>query len=155
MNKLAFTVLLAAALTACSDKPEPIPEKPKMSDQEKRSMYQQIEAALERSRSNAVLTATLYRIENPRLDGTSIVAHADSTITAECPSGDGWASVSFIGAKPEDRKEKPEKYTVVCSTVSEARGCWMRADFEKKPYALQEGRCDNSLPVPLPVLSKR
>ena len=157
MKKIVAVTIMAFGLMlgACSEKPAPAPEQPKMSDEQKKSMFQQVEQALERTRANAVTTATMYKMENPRLQGTKIVAHADSTVSAECLSGDGWASVSFIGAKPEDIKAQPEKYKAVCSTVSEARGCWLREDFEKKPFSMQEGRCDRSLPTPLPVIGKQ
>ena len=81
------------------------------------------------------------------------MTHGDSTQSADCPQGDGWASVSFLGKKQEGTSEV-EKYSVVCSTVSQSIGCFLKQDFQAKPYAAKEGKCDKSIPFPLPKFDK-
>lgn len=104
-------------------------------------------------KNNVTKSAASYRADNPRLDGMDMVAHTDSTISAECPQGDGWASVSFLERDPniKNRKQAVEKVEVYCSTVDEAIGCFTKEVFQNKAvYAKQNDHCDVSLPSPLP-----
>lgn len=128
---------LALALSACSSK-EPV-------------AFNTLEDARTTARDNGLFNAQQYRADNPRFDeGFKIVSHGDSTQTAECPQGDGWASVAIMRVAGKE----VEKYTAKCSTVSAALGCYLDKDFEKKAFARQENHCDASLPFPLQKLAK-
>lgn len=74
----------------------------------------------------------------------------DSTISASCAQGDGWATVDL-----ESEKESPsQNIQLKCSTVSGAIGCLKKEDFQERSYAKQEGRCNTDLPMPLPKITK-
>lgn len=82
-----------------------------------------------------------------------IVAHTDSTISAVCPGGDGWVSVSFLlrDADVKNRKVGVQKIEVMCSTVDKAVGCYTKDVFDKKKvFAEQNDRCDPNIPSPIP-----
>lgn len=145
---LATTLLLTIFLSACGSEPEK-----KMSDAEAQKFFATLEDARNQVRQNAEINARMYRAESPRLENTRLVTHGDSTQSADCPQGDGWASVSFLGKKQEGTSEV-EKYSVVCSTVSQSIGCFLKQDFQAKPYAAKEGKCDKSIPFPLPKFDK-
>lgn len=116
--------------------------------------FDTLEDARNIGRENALFNAASYRAENPRLEGTRIVSHGDSTQTPECPQGDGWASVSFLSVTGEGKGKEVEKYVAKCSTVSGALGCYLDKDFGNKPFARQENRCDTSLPFPIKKIAK-
>lgn len=143
MNLKTFTTLAAVAaaltLSACS--------KSEVS-------FDTLEDARNTGRENALFNAATYRAENPRLEGTRIVSHGDSTQANGCPQGDGWASVSFLNVSGEGKGKEVEKYVAKCSTVSAALGCYLDKDFANKPFARQENRCDSSLPFPLKKIAK-
>ena len=70
--------------------------------------------------------------------------------TAACPQGDGWATVTIMRVE----EKSTEKYTAKCSTASAALGCYLDKDFEKKPFAKEENKCNTTLPFPLPKIVK-
>lgn len=112
-----------------------------------------LEDARHQARANGEENAKTYRAENPRFDARfKIVSHGDSTQSPECPQGDGWTTNSIMSVEGKEI----EKYTIKCSTVSAALGCYLDADFVKKPFAMEEGKCQdtNKVPFPLPKLSK-
>lgn len=140
MKKVLLALAIVSALAACGEKvPEPI-------------SFNTLEDARNQARANAEFNAIAYRSENPRMQGLKIVSHGDSTQSATCPQGDGWASLSIMNVDKE--KASSEKYKVKCSTVSAALGCYLEADFEKKPFAKSENQCDKTLPFPLPKVGK-
>lgn len=109
--------------------------------------FNTLEQARDQARANALENAQRFRAADPRFEGLDIISRGDSTQTAECPQGDGWASIDFnpkgtqtlIGAK--------------CSTVSRSLGCMTSEDFKKRDqYASKENKCDESLPFPIPKL---
>lgn len=116
--------------------------------------FDTLEDARNTGRENALFNAAAYRAENPRLEGLRIVSHGDSTQAPDCPQGDGWASVTFMGVTGEGKGKEIEKYTAKCSTVSGSLGCYLDKDFTNKPFAKQENRCDASLPFPLKKIAK-
>lgn len=134
---LAFLAIAAMGLTACGKKED--------------VSFQTLEDARNQARENALFNAQAYRAENPRFnEGFKIVSHGDSSQTASCPQGDGWATVSIMRVE----EKSTEKYTAKCSTVSQALGCYLDKDFEKKPFTKEEGRCNTTLPFPLPKIAK-
>ncbi len=114
--------------------------------------FNTLEDARTQARANAEYNAAAYRSENPRLQGLKIVSHGDSTQTATCPQGDGWASLSVMDVDRD--KQQVYKVKIKCSTVSAALGCYTEEDFVKKPFAKQENQCDASLPHPLPKIAR-
>lgn len=139
MKKILFAALIASALAACGKHEEPV-------------AFNTLEDARATARSNAEFNAAQYRAENPRMQGLKIVGHGDTTQTAACPQGSGWATLSIMNVDKE--RQTVEKYKVVCSTVSTAIGCFLDKDFEKTPHAKEENQCNKSLPFPLPKLAK-
>lgn len=68
-----------------------------------------------------------------------ILAQSDSTVSAQCRHGDGWASavVNFEGGKTLDVK---------CQTNGSGKGingCMTKGEFETKTYKGEEGTCQN------------
>lgn len=139
MNRLITAAALVAitSLAACKDE---------------KVSFQTLEDARAQGRANAEFNAQLYRAENPRFTDHKIVSHGDSTQSPECPQGDGWASVSLLSVHGKD----VEKYSLKCSTVSQALGCYLESDFIKKPFAAEENKCQETsrVPHPLPKLGK-
>jgi hypothetical protein len=142
MNKSKITLIaiaIAAALAGCS---------------KNEVSFQTLETARSQATENAVTNAKAYVRENPRMQGMDVVGHGDSTQTAACPQGDGWASLSVMKVDREvtDARGKPsiEKYKIKCSTVSANLGCYTDEDFKLKKFAEQENKCDATLPFPLP-----
>lgn len=139
MKKTTLFLALALALgvTACS---------------KQEVSFATLEDARAQARANGEYNAQLYRAENPRFTNHKIVSHGDSTQSPDCPQGDGWATNTIMSV---DGKSV-EKYTVKCSTVSAALGCYLDTDFIKKPFAAEEGKCQNTnkVPFPLPKLGK-
>ena len=140
MNKSAIVILAlstAFTLTACG---------------EKDVSFTTLEDARAQARANGEYNAQLYRAESPRFIEHKIVSHGDSTQSPSCPQGDGWATSSIMSVNGK----VVEKFTVKCSTVSAALGCYLESDFIKKPFASEEGRCQsrNKVPFPLPKLAK-
>jgi hypothetical protein len=132
-------LITLATLGACSKSPEPV-------------SFATLEDARNQARANGEYNAQLYRAENPRFTDHKIVSHGDSTQSPDCPQGDGWATNSILSVKGKE----VEKFTVKCSTVSQALGCYLESDFVKKPFAAEEGKCQplNKVPFPLPKLGK-
>lgn len=135
----ALTVLLALLAGCAKEAPKEV-------------SFETLEDARSQARANALKNAQAYRAENPRFDTFDIVSHGDSSQTNACPQGDGWATVSIMKVV----NKQTEKYTVKCSTVSAAIGCYQDFDFQKKPFAQEEGHCQplNKVPFPLPKIAK-
>lgn len=134
-----FTLALAAvmALAACS-KDTVSPDR--------------LEEARSTAKANAEHNAALYKAANPRFTADfSIVGRSDTTQTAECPQGDGWASMSIM--KVEGKQI--DKTSLRCSTYSSSVGCYREEDFVKdKQLVSEDGTCRKEVPNPLPVLKK-
>lgn len=112
-----------------------------------------LEEARSTAKSNSELNAQLYKAANPRFTADySIVARSDTSQTAECPQGDGWASISIM--KVEGKVV--DKTSLRCSTYSSSVGCYREEDFVKDANLVKEdGSCRDSVPYPLPVLNKK
>lgn len=138
MRTILIAALVAVFLAACG-KHEDV-------------SFATLEDARNQARANGEYNAQLYRAENPRFTSHKIVSHGDSTQSPDCPQGDGWATNSIMLVNGKE----VEKFTVKCSTVSAALGCYLESDFIKKPFAAEEGKCQptNKVPFPLPKLGK-
>jgi hypothetical protein len=145
MKKLAqialLSLLVMVSLAGCGKEEKPLPS------------FSVLEDARAQAKANAEFNARGYFAENPRFDEKfKLVMHGDSSQTPECPQGDGWASFTIMKVEGKEI----EKYTGKCSTVSGNIGCYLDADFKKKPYAQEDGQCQptSKVPFPLPKLAK-
>ncbi len=139
MKKLFLTcaVLAAAFLTGCGGD---------------KVSADRLEEARSAAKSNAEFNAQLYKAANPRFTSDfSIVGRSDTTQNADCPQGDGWASLSIMKV---DGKVV-DKTSLRCSTYSSSVGCFREEDFVKDATLVKEdGRCRSDVPYPLPLLKK-
>jgi len=112
--------------------------------------FNTLEEAKTTARENGLFNAQRFRQESPKFQGWSIVSNGDSTQMPNCPQGDGWATLKLIS--PERNTEVALK----CSTVSGATGCLPDVEFKQKPYAAQDGHCQDTsvVPFPIPKISK-
>ncbi len=105
--------------------------------------FDTLETARTQARENATWNANRFRQVDPRVKGLEFIARGDSTQAPDCPQGDGWSSIDFVGADGSLLKSK-------CSTVSAAVGCMTDAEFKTKPYASEDGQCAPLTKVPFP-----
>jgi len=112
--------------------------------------FNTLEEAKTTARENALFNAQRYRQENPKFQSWSVIPNGDSSQMPKCPQGDGWATLTLIS--PERNTEVALK----CSTVSGATMCLLDAEFKTKPYASQDGHCQDVsvVPFPLPKIAK-
>ena len=128
-SKLALSLALVATLAACG------PDK---------VAFDTLETARSQGKANAEYNATVYRAAN-KYDA-NLIAQTDSTMTATCPQGDGWASVKLV-----DNTNPARTVGLKCSTVSGSVGCMTDADFKTKAYAGDDGSCQDVSKVPFPI----
>lgn len=108
--------------------------------------FETAEEARKVARENSGMLARQFRAEM-KLDDYELMLRGDSTITVDCPQGDGWASIDMLN------KKTGEQLKLKCSTVSAGIGCILDADFKQRAqYANKEGNCDKDLPHPLPKI---
>jgi len=138
ISTLMVAVSMAFVLTACG------PEK---------VTADRLEEARSTAKANAEFNAAMYKAANPRFTAEySIVGRSDTSQTADCPQGDGWASLSIM--KVEGKVV--DKTSLRCSTYSASVGCYREEDFVKdKQLASEDGVCRKEVPFPLPVLQKK
>lgn len=108
--------------------------------------FDTLETARTQGKANAEYNAQKFRAEAPQFSNTVIEIQVDSSMTPSCPQGDGWASGKLI-----DRVNPGIKVGIKCSTVSGAIGCLAQAEFEKKPFASDDGKCQDVTKVPFPI----
>jgi len=105
------------------------------------------EEARKIARENSGVLARQYRAD-AKLEAFDLMLRGDSTITNECPQGDGWASIDL------ENRHTGEKIKLKCSTVSAGIGCLTEDDFKRRgEYANQDGRCNKEIPFPLPKIA--
>lgn len=133
-KSLTLAAIVATMLAACG------PDK---------VSFDTLETARTQSKANAEFNASVYRAAN-KYDA-NIIAMTDSTMTPECPQGDGWASVKLV-----DNTNPSRQVGLKCSTVSGSVGCMTDADFKTKAYAGDDGRCQptDKVPFPIPKIAK-
>ena len=103
-----------------------------------------VEAARKAIKSNAESTAKAYRNENFTAEH-KITVLGDSTVSVDCPMGDGWSSVEI---KDPSGKVAAK---IKCSTYSASIGCLTDQQYiERKQYNTQDGKCGKSW-VPYPI----
>lgn len=127
---ILFAVAVAAALAACS----------------KDVSFDTLETNRANAKTNAEYNAQKFRAESPQYTNMALEVQGDSTQSPACPQGDGWASAKLV-----DKANPAARVALKCSTVSGTVGCMTAADFEKKPYAADDGRCQDVTKVPFPI----
>lgn len=133
MKKLV--ILTALVLSACSSQED--------------ISFDTVEAGRKTANENAEYNAKVYRATHPEFANYSILGASDSTQSNKCGQGDGWETLTLV------KSDTPSvKIPLKCSTVSAALGCMLDAEFKTKTYAGQDGKCDTSLPYPLPKIEK-
>jgi hypothetical protein len=160
MKKLFFVAMMALGLlVACGD-PVTLEKVMKENGQVHKDnsfSFQTVEEQRSQGRANAMASAADYQRQNPRILGWDTITKADTTHSATCPQGDGWAEVVFMRSEREEGKTKNvqiEKATVMCSTVSTSQGCVMAAptdNWSKHPAKAKDGYCASTHEVPFPL----
>lgn len=132
--------LSIAMLSACGKKEEPM-------------VGLELEGNRQASVDNGKMAYLQYASQNPRLKGYQYVPHHDTSITPDCPQGDGWASGSAILT---ENGAVVDKIPMICSTYSPAIGCYRKEDFAAHPkLSIEDGKCADPQIVPrvLPKLA--
>lgn len=119
-----------------------------ISCEQQKVSFDTVEDGRRQARENAEIVAKSWRSQNLAYADTNIYMRGDSTVSPECPQGDGWASVDI------QDKDGKVLLKLKCSTVSLSIDCLEDKDFKSKSYAAEEGRCNRDLPFPLPKLVK-
>ena len=128
MKKItAIAIITSAILTACSND---------------KVSFDTLETARATAKENAEFNARSWRTQAPAYQALGMISRGDSAQADSCPMGDGWASIDLI-----DKENGAVKVRLKCSTVSGAIGC--RSDTPP-----DEGRCNRSLPHPIPKIAK-
>lgn len=133
---LALAAALAVTLAACGSKDV---------------SFDTLELARATAKTNAEYNAQGFRAASSQYSNFALESQGDSTQQPDCPQGDGWASAKLV-----NKAAPTEKIALKCSTVSGAVGCMLQSDFEKKPYAADDGHCQpvTKVPFPLPKIAK-
>lgn len=146
MLKLISTAIIASVILAGCAKEQTPP-----------ASFNTVEEQRAQGRANAGMVAAEYQRQNPRILGWESIVKADSSHTASCPQGDGWAEVVFMRTSREEGSTKNlqvEKATVMCSTVSIHEGCVMVLpvnNWDKHPKKSMDGVCAPLTEVPMPL----
>jgi len=148
MNKTIIALSFVAVLAACAKTVED-------------ASFATVEEQRAQGRANATMVASDYQRQNPRIQGWDAIPKADTSHTAKCPQGDGWAEVVFMRTERADGSTKNlqiEKATVMCSTVSFNEGCVMVSptnNWDKHPKKSMDGHCAalSEVPMPLPKVA--
>lgn len=126
-------ILLSVLFVACTPKTEKV-------------SFNTVEDARKQVRDNVSTLAQKFRADN-KLTDYDLYVRGDSTQSAECPQGDGWASVDL------QEKTTGKVIKLKCSTVSSGIGCMTAEDFKTKRYAQEEDHCSKDIPFPLPKVA--
>lgn len=132
---IAMAAGLACGLAACS----------------KDVSFDTLETSRSNAKANAEYNAQKFRAEAPQYSNAALEVQGDSSQAPDCPQGDGWASARLV-----DKTNPAIKVALKCSTVSGTVGCMLADDFQKKPYAADDGRCQpvTKVPFPIPKIAK-
>lgn len=124
---IAIAISAAATLLACGND---------------KVSFDTLETARATAKENAEFNARTWRQQAPTYAELGLISRGDSTQSATCPQGDGWASLDLVQKDTGSVRVK-----LKCSTVSGAIGC--RTDTPAS-----EGRCSSEVPHPLPKIAK-
>lgn len=137
MKLLLAALVFVFALVACGSKePEPV-------------SFNTLEQERGTARANALFNGKDWRSKSPQYATWDLVGRGDSTQTAQCPVGDGWATLDLVAP------DKKNTVQLKCSTVSSNVGCLEANDFKTKSYAKEDNACQmGKLPSPLPKIAE-
>lgn len=126
-----YALIVAALLAGCG------PEK---------VSFETVDQSQGIAKKNGTFNAKTFR--SSYYPDAEIIPRGDSTISATCPQGDGWASIDIV----KDGRVMAE---LKCSTVSANLGCMTKKDFSgRAQYSNQENNCNKEIPFPLPRLAE-
>lgn len=126
--KVTLVTIASLTLVACSEKVS----------------FDTLETQRAVANDNSRYNAQKWRAENG-YEQNGILTRGDSTQQANCPQGDGWASVDLIDSKTKAVVEK-----LKCSTTSGQLGCLKDIDFKSRlVLAKQENTCNQDIPKTL------
>ena len=128
-------VIMSFMLTACEDRTQEL-------------AFDTVESARIQANENSEYNAKSFRSLHPEYQAFSISMRGDSTQSAKCGQGDGWATIDLMNI------DKGVKSVIKCSTVSAATGCMTEEDFKSRVYAAEDGKCSDVIPFPLPKIQK-
>ena len=136
MKNTYLVIAIAALVAACGNK---------------EVSFDTVETNRTTAKVNAEYNAMTHRSSAPQFANYAVEVQGDSTQSPKCPQGDGWASAKLV-----DKSNPAVVVRLKCSTVSGAIGCMTQADFQTKPYASDDGQCQdaNKVPFPLPKIAK-
>ena len=117
-------------------------------DGKEKLSFDSVESGRKQANDNSMFNAQAYRSNHPEYSAYSLDMRGDSTQSAECGQGDGWASIGLYKIQDDQKIVVPLK----CSTISASIGCRTDADFKSSPYASQDGKCNADLPFPVPKI---
>lgn len=156
-KSLAILALSIAVLVGCDRTTEEIMKDGAALPKGKEVPFATVEEQRNQGRANAGASAAEYQRQNPRILGWESIVKSDTSHGSKCPQGDGWAEVVFMRSERSDGSTKNlqiEKATVMCSTVSTAKGCVMVAptdNWSKHPEKAIDGHCASTHEVPFPL----
>jgi hypothetical protein len=116
---------------------------------QQQATLEQQDQAQKIAKENVTFNARNFLTDRPDLKGVDIVVEGDSSISADCPQGDGWASVKLW-----DNAKGYFVGKMKCSTFSAERSCLLVDDFKVKSYHLEDGVCQSQLAFPIKPLKK-
>lgn len=156
---IAVSAALIGSIAACGEKPtiDKVMQENGAVHKDNAFSFQTVEEQRAQGRANAGAAAAEYQRQNPRIQGWESIVKADTTHSATCPQGDGWAEVVFMRtdrAEGSTKNLQVEKATVMCSTVSVMQGCVMALptdNWSKHPGKTQDGNCASTREVPFPL----
>jgi len=121
-----FAVAVLAFLSGCKDD---------------KVSFETLETNRSIANENSRYNAQKWRADNG-MGELGILARGDSTQQANCPQGDGWASVDLTNPTT-----KQPAIALKCSTVSANVGCIKASDFKDRAVlSSQENRCNSEIP---------
>lgn len=156
-SKFATLILLAAGLAACAESVDEKLRAGKKLAKGEEVPFATVEEQRAQGRANATASAVEYQRQNPRLQGWETVVKADTSHSAKCPQGDGWAEVVFMRAERsagDTKNISVERAVTMCSTVSLSQGCVMVSptnNWDKHPGKAVDGSCASTFEVPFPL----
>lgn len=129
--KYVFALIAIATLAACGKQDV---------------SFDTLETNRSNAKANAEYNAQKFRAESPQYANAALEVQGDSTQSPSCPQGDGWASAKLV-----DKTNPTLKRDLKCSTISGTVGCLLVSDFQTKPYASDDNKCQDVSKVPFPI----
>ena len=117
---------------------------------EEKLSFDSLESARKQANDNSEFNANAFRQHHPEYSAYSIDMRGDSTQSAECGQGDGWASIDLVKITGQIK----DVVSLKCSTTAASIGCLTDEDFKTRPYAPQNNVCNPDITLPFPKIQK-